>query len=142
MTAHLARIALLVLLAACGGSPKKEPRGKVVVTDVTAPELLEPIAWAGEVELAPESHKTLDAVAATLTNNQEIRLIEVGVFYLEGDQAARQQIADRRARLIVGYLVGKQVEAERLEAAGYIEPTEDNKTSSVRFLILKRDPTR
>jgi outer membrane protein OmpA-like peptidoglycan-associated protein len=139
--ARLARITLLVLLAACGGSPKKEPAkepGKIVTSE-TQLEILEPITFTGEAELTPGSYQTLDAVAATFAGNPDIKLVEIGVFVLDGDEATRQQIADRRAKLIVDYLVGKQIAAERLQAQGYVTPPEDEKpTNHVRFLILKR----
>lgn len=62
MTAHLARLVLLVLaLAACGGSSPKKPG--VVVSDVTAPRLIDPIDFTGEAELTPASSRSIDEVA-------------------------------------------------------------------------------
>lgn len=142
MPAHLARTALLalVLLAACGGSggsPKKP--GKVVVSD-TQIDILEPIHFAGEVELTPGSYKTLDAVASTFVGNPSILQVEVQVYVLDGDEAARQPLADRRARMLVDYLVGKGVAAGRLLPQGYSTPPAEDPTDQVRFLILKRGP--
>lgn len=142
MTARLARIARSVLLlAACGGSPKQEPAeppAKIVVSD-TQLEILDPIAFTGEAELTPGSHRLLDAVAETFTGNPDIKLVEIGVFVLDGDEAARQQIADRRAQRIVDYLVGKQIAAERLQPRGYVTaPEGEPPTNRVRLLVLKR----
>jgi ABC-type glycerol-3-phosphate transport system substrate-binding protein len=141
MTARLARLvvlALLALLAACGGSPKKK---KVVVTSETVVEILDPITFTGEGELTPGSYKTLDAIAATLVGNPGILLVEVQVYVLEGDEATRQELADRRARVVVDYLVGKQVAASRLVPQGYVTPPEDEPRSGVRFFVVKRAPT-
>lgn len=138
MMARLARIALFVLIAACGGSSKKGP--KKVVTSETQIEILELITFTGEVELTPGSYKTLDSIASTLVANPSIQLIEVQVYILEGDEATRQELADRRARLLVDYLVGKQVAAARLVPKGYVTPAEEDPKSGVRFFIVRRGP--
>jgi hypothetical protein len=134
MMGHLARFALpvLLVLAACGGPKKKPVR---VITD-TKVELVEPIAFTGE-ELAPSALPALDAVAQTLVGNPSILLVEAQVHVTDGDEATRQQRADKRAQVVVDYLVGKQVAAERLQAQGYVTPSPDRTTPTV-FLILKR----
>jgi hypothetical protein len=134
MTARLAGIALL-LLVACGSSPKQP--GKVVTSDSQI-EILDPISFTSETELAPGSYKTLDAIASTFVGNPSIQLVEVQVHVLDGDAATRQQRADQRARLIVDYLVSKQVAAERLDPRGYITPPTEDPTNHVRFFIVKR----
>ncbi len=135
--AHLARLALLVLpLAACGGSSPKKPG--VVVTDVQAPKLIDPIDFTGEAELTPASSRSLDEVASTLIGNPSLRLVEVQVFVLDGDEATRQARADRRAQVVVDYLVGKGVAAERLTPGGYVTPTTEARTNHVQFVILQR----
>jgi outer membrane protein OmpA-like peptidoglycan-associated protein len=137
----LARLAMLVLLAACGGSAQQQP-GKVVVSE-TKVEILEPITFTGEAELTPSSYQTLDALARTFTGNPSIKLVEVQAFVLDdafGDEAARQQIADRRAKLVVDYLIGKQVAASRLIAQGYATAAPDAPRLAMQFLILKRGP--
>jgi ABC-type glycerol-3-phosphate transport system substrate-binding protein len=136
MMARLARIALFALLAACGGSSKKGP-GKIVTSE-TQIEILEPITFTGEVELTPGSYKALDAIASTFVGNPAIQLVEVQVYILEGDEATRQELADRRARLLVDYLVGKQVAPSRLVPKGYVTPAEEDPKSGVRFFIVKR----
>ena len=135
MTARLAGIVLL-LLVACGGSSPKQS-GKVVTSE-TKIEILDPIQFTGETELTPGSYKTLDAVASTFVGNPSIQLVEVQVYVLDGDEATRQERADKRARLIVDYLVGKEVAAERLDPKGYITPPKEDPTNHVRFFIVRR----
>jgi outer membrane protein OmpA-like peptidoglycan-associated protein len=135
MMVHLVRFAvpLLLVLAACGG-PKSKPR--MVVTDSKV-ELVEPITFTGEAEIAPSAIPALDAIAETLVGNPSILLVEVQVYVTDGDEATRQQRADKRAQVVVDYLIGKQVAAERLQAKGYVTPSPDRTTPTV-FLILKR----
>jgi hypothetical protein len=134
MVVQIFRVALLVLAAACGG-PSQGKSGHVVVAD-TAIEILDPVSFAG-AELAPASHKILDAVVATLNGDPSITLVEVEVHVAEGDAAARQDLADRRGRAIVDYLIGKGLAPTRLRAKGIVAPPEDPK-SYVSFVILER----
>lgn len=138
MMARRARIALLVLLAACGGaSQHPEQPGKVVVSQGSV-EILDPVSFAGEAELAPSSFPILDSIANTLDGNPSIKRVEVQVHVAEGDEAARQQIADRRAQAIVDYLIGKQIAAGRLRARGMVTPAADPK-NGVEIIILERN---
>lgn len=135
----LARLALLAWLvaAACGGGSSNKP-GRVVYSDSSI-EYLDPITFEGEVELPASSRKTLDAMAETLNGNPDLKLVEIGVFVTEGDEAGRQALADRRARVVVDYLIGKQVEPARLVPAGYTKRSGTKPSSEqVHFLVLKR----
>jgi hypothetical protein len=135
MATRLVGIALL-LLVACGSLQK--PPGKVVTSDSQI-EILDPIGFTSETELTPSSYRTLDAIASTFVGNPSIQRVEVQVYVLDGDEATRRQRADQRARLLVDYLVTKQVATERLEPRGYITPPAEDPTNHVRFFILKRD---
>jgi OmpA-OmpF porin, OOP family len=135
MVARALSIALFALTVACGGASSNKP--KTVVTSETTIEVLDPVSFTGEAELAPSSSKILDAVASTLEGNPSIKLVEVQVFVIDGDEATRQQRADRRAQAIVDYLVGKGVAAARLRTKGFITPDEEAK-NHVSFMIAER----
>jgi len=135
--ARIARISLVALAAACGGSSSNQSQPKKVVTSEATVEILDPVSFTGEAELAPSSHPILDSVASTLDGNPSIKLVEVEVHVADGDAEARQQLADRRAQAIVDYLVGKGVAAARLRAKGLVTPAADPK-NPVSFVILER----
>ena len=134
-------LVLLVLLAACGGAAHPQDKPGRVVTSETDIEILDPISFTGEAELAPSSHRALDAIAETLDGNPSIKRVEVLVHVADGDEAARQQIADRRAQAVVDYLVGRKVAAARLTARGVTTPAADPK-HTVELNILERDTQR
>jgi len=141
MVARRAGIALLVLgvLGACGGSPRHEEKpGRVVVAKGEI-EILDPVSFTGEAELAPSSHRALDSIAETLDGNPSIKLVEVRVHVVDGDEAARQQLADRRAQVVVDYLIGRKVAAARLRARGVTTPAA-KPNEPVELHILERDP--
>jgi outer membrane protein OmpA-like peptidoglycan-associated protein len=146
MVAHRARIALLVLgvltvLGACGGSQRPEEKpGRTVISEGSI-EILDPISFTGEAELAPSSHPALDAIASTLDGNPSIKLVEVRAHVADGDEAARQQIADRRAQVVVDYLIGRKVAAARLRARGVTQPSA-KPDETVELHILERDTQR
>jgi outer membrane protein OmpA-like peptidoglycan-associated protein len=116
MVARLIRIGLVTLAVACAGSSQGKP--KTVVTSDTSIEIFDPIAFVGAAELAPASYKILNAVAATLDGNPEIKLIEVTVHVTDGDEPTRQERADQRAQAIIDYLIRQGVAATRLRPKG------------------------
>lgn len=134
-------LALLALLAACGGASHPQDKPGRVVTSKGDIEILDPISFTGEAELAPSSHRALDAIAETLDGNPSIKRVEVQVHVTDGDEAARQQIADRRAQAVVDYLVGRKVAPARLRARGVTTPAVDP-THTVELNILERDTQR
>jgi outer membrane protein OmpA-like peptidoglycan-associated protein len=129
----------LALLLAChadaaapqppeGHGPPPTPRGpRRVVTD-TSVEILDQVHFAGTT-IAQASYPTLDAVAATLTGNPSITLLEVDAY------APNLQLADGRARAYASYLVGKGVAPNRLLPVGNVDTNE-----RVQLVILKRKP--
>jgi outer membrane protein OmpA-like peptidoglycan-associated protein len=134
MVVHVLRIAVLVLAVACGGASQNKP--KTIVSEASI-EILDPVSFVGDAELAPASHKLLDAVAATLDGNPSLKLIEVEVHVADGDDATRQHRADQRAQVIIDYLIGKGVAAARLRAKGAAASPEDPK-SSVNLVDIER----
>src|SRR5262249_45756459 len=95
-----------------------------------------------------ESFPILDAVAATLQGNPDIKLIEVqGHTDERGNDAYNLKLSDARAKAVVKYLDDKGTDAKRLQGQGYgetqpIDPSHTEqawaKNRRVEFLILKR----
>lgn len=123
-------------------------RGRVVVTD-TSIEILDMVYFEyNKAVIMTKSYPILDAVAATLQGNPGISLVEVqGHTDERGNDAYNLDLSDRRANAVREYLIGKGVEAQRLNAQGYGEtqPIDRNhneaawaKNRRVAFLILKR----
>lgn len=151
-------IVLLALAGACGGASSRTsganasganaPGGSApgggsgqVVTSESDVKVLDPVEFADDVKLKPSSYPGLEAIVQTLAMYPEIKLIEIAVFVLEGDnRAARQELADRRANFLYEWLIRKGVASERLDPQGYAAPTENQTTSGVQFWILKRGP--
>jgi flagellar motor protein MotB len=139
MVARISCIALFVLgslAAGCGGSSaNREKPGKVVVTD-TEIEILDQVSWAGEAELTPTSHPILDAIASTLDGNPSIKLVEVEAHVANADAEKAKEIGERRAKVVVDYLIAKGIAAERLTAKGVALPADGKE--HVEFVVAKR----
>jgi len=138
----------LALAITCwrGHSVDHAQRGRVVVTD-TETTILDVVRFEpGTATLCHSSRATLDAVAATLHGNPSIELVEVqshtaGI----GDAAANQTLSDRRAAVVLKYLVDAGVEPSRLVAQGYgdtqpLDRAAPAKNERMSFLILRRSP--
>lgn len=98
-------------------APAKPP-GRVVVSESSV-ELLPPIKFfAGSPSILPSSRQTLDAIAATLTGNPSILLVEVRADGSDGPAVLQQRLGDQRAQLIVDELVRRKVDPKRLVAHG------------------------
>ena len=134
MLVRVVRVGLVGLAFACAGPSTKQP--KTVVIDEPPIEILDRISFVGDAELAATSHRTLDSVATELDGEPSIKLVEVQVHFADGDDATRQQIADRRAQAIVDYLIGKGVAAARLRSRGLVTPGDPR--NSVAFVIIER----
>jgi OmpA-OmpF porin, OOP family len=127
------------------GCPDK---GRVIVTD-TKIEILDKIYFEyDKAVIKRESHGILDAVAATLEGNPDIRLIEIqGHTDSRGSDSYNLDLSNRRAASVKQYLVDKGIDASRLRSQGYGESQplvrQNNeaawaKNRRVEFLILKR----
>ncbi len=100
--------------------------------------------------IKPESHAILDQVAALIVQHSELKLIRVeGHTDTVGSAAYNKDLSARRAASVVSYLVGKGVEAGRLEPAGYgyDKPIASNETAlgrarnrRVEFTIITSAP--
>ena len=110
--------------------------------------ILKPINFKFNSDVIDEkSFYILDAVAASLVGNPQIKLLEVAGHADErGDDAYNLDLTNRRAVSVVKYLVGKGIDPQRLEAQGYGETVPLLRESSerawatnrrVEFVILK-----
>ena len=85
--------------------------------------------------IRPKSFELLDNVAEVLKAHTQLKRIQVeGHTDDRGRDAYNMQLSQRRAQAVVDYLVGKGVEASRLEAVGYGEtkPIASNDTDEGR----------
>jgi OOP family OmpA-OmpF porin len=71
---------------------------------------------SGEVRVERRDLKTLDAVAAWLNDNPDQLVLVEGHTDAAGPRAVNLHLAQRRARWVVDYLVGKGVSADRISA--------------------------
>jgi outer membrane protein OmpA-like peptidoglycan-associated protein len=110
---------------ATGDAPEPfEPpgTGRTVVT-TTSITILDPIKFVGATaRLDPSSNPILDAIAATLTGNPDIRVLEVHCFGSEAPARHQQQLGHQRALAIAGYLAYRGVAPARLRAVGVAGP--------------------
>lgn len=139
-------IGLLLALATTSALAVSDGKnhGRVVVTD-TETTILDVVEFLpGTAVLRLTSNATLDAVAETLRGNPEIELLEVQSHTSgRGDAAANLTLTDRRAVVIMNYLVAHGVEPERLAAQGYgdsepLDVASPAKNERVSFVILRR----
>ncbi|TNE85433.1 MAG: OmpA family protein [Deltaproteobacteria bacterium] len=105
---------------------------------------------SGKATIQSKSNDLLDEIAGIFNDNAQIKKVEIaGHTDDRGDDEANLKLSQERAQAVVDYLVGKGVDAGRLEAKGYGEtkPIADNKKSTgraenrrVEFSILEQDP--
>ncbi|MEW5855570.1 MAG: OmpA family protein, partial [Myxococcota bacterium] len=98
--------------------------------------------------IQPRSYPLLDQVAQVLKTHPELRVRVEGHTDSQGKPEANLDLSDRRANAVRTYLIGKGVDAQRLEARGYgqTRPVDTNKTSRgrennrrVEFVVLVND---
>lgn len=112
--------------------PAKPGRRVVTSTSIT---ILDQIAFIGpSPHLDPISYPMLDAVVATLDGNPSIRVLEVVVSGNDAPERWQQDLGDRRAQMIVQYMVHRGADRARLRARGVPKAPQ---VSS--FVILQRD---
>jgi outer membrane protein OmpA-like peptidoglycan-associated protein len=131
------RLAILILCALAASATADG--GRKVVTD-TSIEILDDIHFIGTTtQIAGSSFRMMDAVAATLKGNPEIKRMEVIAFGsdLAGPTLDQVALAQGRARAIVQALQLRGVAPQRLVARGSAHPPRP-KNPSPMFLILER----
>ena len=140
---------LVVLVLGCGHAaappptsteptPRADPPkpGRVVVSTAEI-EILPPIRWVGQsAVVAPDTLRTLDGTAATLNDNESIKLLEITAYGDDGAAEFQQLIGQQRAQWIVDYLVQHGVARTRLRAKGLARSP--NGQLHVDFVILQR----
>ena len=105
---------------------------------------------AGNAEILAKSYPLLDQVGAVLKGYKHILKIRIeGHTDAAGPRAANMRLSRERAEAVLKYLVGKGVEATRLESEGFgpDKPIASNKTAKgkemnrrVEFTILEQKP--
>lgn len=112
--------------------PVQRSRRVVTSTSIT---ILDQIAFIGSSsQLDPISYPMLDAIVATLDGNPSIRVMEVVVSGNDAPKRWQQELGDRRARMIVDYMIHRGADRARLRARGVPKAPQ---VSS--FVILQRD---
>ncbi len=88
----------------------------------------------GKDIIKKQSFSILDNVVRVMLDNKEYKLSIAGHTDNQGDDAKNMLLSQNRANAVKNYLVGKGVEASRLEAAGFGEtqPLDTNDTKEGR----------
>ena len=112
--------------------PVQRSRRVVTSTSIT---IIDQIAFIGaSSQIDPISYPMLDAIVATLDGNPSIRVMEVVVSGNDAPRRWQQELGDRRARMIVDYMIHRGADRARLRARGVPKAPQ---VSS--FVILQRD---
>ena len=113
-------------------------------------DILQKIFFAiGRARIQPRSHKLLDQVAQVLKSHPSIARVEVqGHTDDRGGAAVNTALSQARAEAVVGYLIKRGVQADRLMARGYgpSRPIAANSTAKgreqnrrVEFHVVERE---
>jgi len=99
---------------------------------------------SGNATLTPNAKKVLDGVAEQLLANSKVKIEIQGHTDNQGKPAANQDLSQRRAKAVVGYLATKGVSTTRMRAVGYGQdvPIADNKTAEGRELNRRIEMVR
>jgi len=126
--------------------PKKAPR--VVLTDSSIVIQDKVMFETGSATILEQSHGLLHEVAAMLSDNPQIELMDVeGHTDAKGGASMNKKLSKERARSVVEFLAKSGVAKSRLQAKGYglERPIADNETEEgreqnrrVEFNIVKQ----
>ncbi|MDR3000681.1 MAG: OmpA family protein [Fibromonadaceae bacterium] len=89
---------------------------------------------SGNATLTPNAMKVLDGVVEQLLAYPQVKIEIQGHTDNVGNPRANQELSERRARAVVGYLARQGVSMSRMSAVGFGQdiPIEDNKTAAGR----------
>jgi outer membrane protein OmpA-like peptidoglycan-associated protein len=89
---------------------------------------------SGNATLTSNAKKVLDGVAEQLLANPTVKIEIQGHTDNQGNAKSNQELSERRAKSVVGYLATKGVKMSRMSAVGYGQdvPIADNKTADGR----------
>ncbi len=124
-------------------------QGSVIVQDNNVLILEKILFKTGSAEILAQSLPIVDAVAATLKGNSQLKLLEVqGHADVRGAEFANVKLTQARAESVVKAVIERGVDSSRLRAMGYgpycpIDPANNNaaweKNRRVEFKILRTD---
>jgi outer membrane protein OmpA-like peptidoglycan-associated protein len=85
-------------------------------------------------QLSPEAEASLDRAAQVLMEQPKTALIAQGHTDATGSEEHNQALSERRAKIVMNYLIGQGVDAQRITAVGYGEhhPVASNETEEGR----------
>ena len=91
---------------------------------------------SGNATLTPNAKKVLDGIAEQLLASPNVKIEIQGHTDNVGNPKSNQELSERRAKAVVGYLAIKGVKMSRMQAVGYGQdtPIADNKTAEGREL--------
>ncbi|MDR1813030.1 MAG: OmpA family protein, partial [Candidatus Fibromonas sp.] len=91
---------------------------------------------SGNATLTPNAKKVLDGVAEQLLANPTVKIQIQGHTDNVGNPKSNQDLSERRAKSVIGYLATKGVKMSRMSAVGFGQdvPIADNKTNEGREL--------
>ncbi len=112
----------------------------ILLTPIDNPVELPNILYDfGKWELRPESMVSLDKLVETLNDNSNVTIELMSHTDSRDTEAYNQDLSQKRAQVVVQYLIEKGIEAERLSPKGYGEsaPKTVDKTIHTQNTFLK-----
>jgi len=107
-----------------GQEKSREFMVTILLTPIDNPIELPNILYDfGKWELRPESMVSLDKLVETLIDNPNVTIELMSHTDSRDTEQYNQDLSQRRAQVVVQYLIEKGIEAERLSAKGYGEST-------------------
>ena len=107
-----------------GQEKSREFMVTILLTAIDKPIELPNILYDfGKWDLRPESMVSLDKLVETLLDNPNVTIELMSHTDSRDTEAYNQDLSQKRAQVVVQYLIDKGIEAERLSARGYGEST-------------------
>jgi peptidoglycan-associated lipoprotein len=120
-----------------GQEKSREFMVTIMLTAIDKPIELPNILYDfGKWDLRPESMVSLDKLVETLLDNPNVTIELMSHTDSRDTEAYNQDLSQKRAQVVVQYLIDKGIEAERLSARGYGEST----PKTVDAVIIAQNP--